>query len=292
MSLFLPCTDELRLANAAEAFARACWHVVPMRPDRSSAYLKYAKEPAPSPSEARKHFQKWPDALLCIRLPENVVVLDIDVKERRLCEILAELNRRYALQHTYEVSTPSGGLHLWYQLPTGVTARNWTSDHGKFPVQGVDIRTNGGLATLPPSVRPSGAYTWKDWVPKVPKVPKKLLQDLVPPEPNRYEPRKLDFISNAGVSRYAEVALTRELERVTCSMPGSRNHNLFIASANLGSLFAAGIIPDVRRQIEQAAGICGLTKDDGLTATRSTIESGWKRGIAQPRSISAGGRNA
>lgn len=276
----------------ASAWAAHGWHAVPFKPDRSKAYVRYKDQPKPTPSVVAEWFEKWGDALLCIKLPREIVVLDLDIKTRSLADIQAELKDRYSLPETCEIQTPSGGLHLWYQLPTGITARNWTSDHGQFPVSGVDIRTNGGLATLPPSVRSSGSYSWQNWVPKVPKVPKTLLLDLVPPEPAKYEPRPLDFMSNRDISRYAEVALTGELERVTCSMPGSRNHNLFIASANLGSLFAAGIIPDVRRQIEQAAGICGLTKDDGLSATRSTIESGWKRGIDRPRSISAGGRNA
>ena len=122
-------------------------------------------------------------------------------------------------------------------------------------------------------------------MPKVPKAPKTLVEALVPQQPAQRkvqrEPIRLSFVSNS----YVQAALEGELQRVVYSLPGTRNHNLFVASANLGSLFAAGIIPDARRQLQAAAEHCGLVKDDGVQAARATIESGWKRGCANPREL-------
>ena len=144
MSLILPNTEGISLPTAAQAFAERGWHVVPMKSDRSCAYVKYASVPTPSPSEAKKYFEHWPEALLCIRLPQNIVVLDIDPRKEKLGHLRRELHVRFSLPETYTVLTPKGGIHLWFELPEGVIAKNWTSLHGKFPVAGVDIRTNGG----------------------------------------------------------------------------------------------------------------------------------------------------
>lgn len=275
----------------ASAWAAHGWHAVPFKPDRSKAYVRYKDQPKPTPSVVAEWFEKWGDALLCIKLPREIVVLDLDIKTRSLADIQDELKDRYSLPETCEIQTPSGGLHLWFELPSGVTARNWTSDHGRFPVAGVDIRTNGGLATLPPSVRPSGAYTWRNWLPIVPIAPNGLVDHLRPkiPQPQRRPVAPLSL--DPSLTNYAQAALTSELTRVTCAGPGSRNHALFVASASLGSLHVVGLLPDVRHALEHAASVSGLSKDDGIAATRATIASGWKRGIQNPRSIGIGGHH-
>ena len=283
MSLILAKVDIVSRADASALYAELGWHVVAMKPDRSGAYQKYASVPIPSPNEARARFERYPNALLCIKLPPNIVVLDLDPRERELEQICSELRTLFSLPKTSSVSTPKGGLHLWFELPDGVIAKNWTSQHGKFPVAGIDIRTNGGLATLPPSIRGDGTYTWDNWVPKLPKAPKLLVEALTPKQVSVGQHYSKPWVPRSVSSKYAEAALEGEFRRVAFAPSGTRNHNLFVAAANLGSLFAAGLIADARKQLERAAAHCGLIKDDGLSSAQATIASGWKRGCANPR---------
>lgn len=292
MNVCLPKTLDEDLGNAARTYANLGWHVVPMRADRSGAYVKYANESTPNPKLASEFFQEWPDALLCIKLPRNVAVLDVDPRARSCSEILSELNSKFDLPTTCSIRTPKGGLHLWFELPEGVTAKNWTSQHGKFPIDGVDIRTNGGLATLPPSKRRDGNYSWCSWTTIVPLAPKALEDALCPSPPATPLPHLAAKRFSGNPTRYGQSALEDELRRVAMSAVGGRNHALFIAAANLGSLHAAQIIPDVRRSLVRAADVCRLTRDDGRRSCIATIESGWRRGLANPRAVNRGWNNA
>ena len=289
MSIILPSVINSSIPISAAEYASAGWHVVAMKPDRSGAYQRYASVPMPSPNEARALFEMHPHALLCIKLHPNIVVLDLDPRDRKLELICTELSTQFSLPNTSRVSTPKGGLHYWFELPDGVIAKNWTSQHGKFPVSGVDIRTNGGLATLPPSIRADGTYTWDNWVPKLPKAPKLLVEALTPKQVSVGQHYSKPRVPRSVGSEYAQAALEGEFRRVAFAASGTRNHNLFIAAANLGALFAAGVIADPRKQLERAAAHCGLIKDDGLRSAQATIESGWKRGCANPRN--RGGAN-
>lgn len=292
MAFRLPYYRGGSLSDAARQLAAQGIHVVPMKRDRSRAHTRYANQSCPTPEQAAGYFERWKDALLCVKLPKNVVVLDLDPRDRRLDEIIDELDFLYSLPHTCSVRTPKGGLHIWLTIPPSIGARNWTSLHGRFPVKGVDIRTNRGLATMPPSRRDDGDYTWKSWVPKVSKAPKRLVSALTPKKCIQPSKIAIEFQTARNMAQYGKVALQLELERVMRAPKGARNHSLFVASANLGSLYASNIIPDPRRYLEQAAEFCGLTRDDGQVATAATIDSGWCRGLAQPRNASFGDFNA
>jgi putative DNA primase/helicase len=65
---------------------------------------------------------------------------------------------------------------------------------------------------------------------------------------------------------------------------------LFVAAASLGSLVAAGLIPElyVAQQLMDAATQCGLVRDDGARECRSTIISGLKTGRNKPREVDLG----
>lgn len=292
MTVTLPAPSTSDLPEAAQLYAEAHWHVVPMRADRKGAYERYGNRSVPTPKVAGAYFHKWPDALLCIKLPRSVVVLDVDPRARSRSEIVSELNSKFDLPETCSIRTPKGGLHLWYELPEGVTARNWTSQHGKFPIDGVDIRTNGGLATLPPSKRSDGDYSWNSWTPVVPLAPKKLVDALCPSPHATLSPPDATKRFSGNQTRYGQSALEAELRRVAMSTVGGRNHALFVAAANLGSLHAAQIIPDVRQSLVRAADVCGLTRDDGRRSCIATIESGWRRGLSNPRAVNEGWDNA
>lgn len=276
MSLPLPDPAEAGLIAAARAYAQLGWHVVPFRADRKRAYRRYADEPLAPPSQVEEDFTRWRDALLCIRLPSNVVVLDLDPRDRPLDLIWSELTGKFVLPPGPVVRTPRGGLHAWFSLPTGIIARNWTSQHGRFPVPDIDIRTNGGLATLPPSRRSDGNYIWERWMPQIPAAPPTLIEALTP------KPYPVFSLSNRDKKAlrdrsgaYYDAIMRNELERVISAKPGGRNHALFVASARLGEFYADGLIPDIRSDLYHMATLNGLAQDDGSAAVMATIKSGW-----------------
>jgi hypothetical protein len=281
----LPNTDGQGLVESARAWALEGWHVVPFKSDRSSAYVKFGSAPTPDADTVERMFKAWPHALLTIRLPADIVVLDLDPRGRSLAGIEGELSDAFDIPETATVSTPKGGTHLWYRLPDGFIARNWTSAHGKFPIRNVDIRTNGALATLPPSRRPDGAYHWRFWMPEVQLAPEKLQDALRPQvEPDRPVGHARPFVGQ--LTKWAEAALHGEIARVVNAPKGSRNQSLFIASARLAEIAAAGTLPErpVRQALYDAAAANGLLSEDqgGVLAT---IASGWSHGSKKPRKL-------
>ncbi|MGY8677109.1 AAA family ATPase [Bradyrhizobium sp. UFLA05-153] len=58
---------------------------------------------------------------------------------------------------TLTAISPTGGLHYYFNYPTGVVIRNRQNK----PVDGVDICGEGGMVVVPPSIKPGvGPYRW------------------------------------------------------------------------------------------------------------------------------------
>ncbi len=281
MPFILPdiCGRDIR--SSAVLLAEAGWRVVPFRADRSRAHVRYADLPARTSGQVKRDYSKWPDALLAIHLSSEIAVLDLDPRTEPLATIRGELKRRFSLPTCPEIETPKGGRHMWFRLPKGVTARNWTNLHGKFPVPCVDIRTYRGLAILPPSRRKDGSYSWHHWQADIPFAPEELCGALASPSHKSSSDQTARPTSafSGGSSPYVRAILKGELERAGFAPKGSRNHALFVASAKLGGLHAEGQIPDVRNELLLMARLSGLIADDGEAAARATVRSGWSRGM-------------
>jgi len=82
-----------------------------------------------------------------------------------------------------------------------------------------------------------------------------------------------------GGTPYGRKALADELERVRTAPEGDRNNQTNKSALATASLCAGGEIPDVRDDLIAAAVAAGLPE----TETRKTVESGWRAGLAQPR---------
>jgi len=258
-----------------------------------------------TPAEAKALFEqviaRHGGAMIAIALPHSVVVLDIDHRPGRGWDadsIRDELARRFDIHdETPEAQTPSGGRHLWLELPPGAEARNWTSAHNRFPIRGIDIRTDGGLVVVPPSQRSDGGrYSWLlhpggGGGLSLPLACPALVAALKPPA--------IDFNTCAPITvpddaerlmAYAFVAYRDEIAAVRLSPQGGRNAQLFKSAAALGSFVAIGVLTEahVSRSLEEAAKACGLVGDDGLAAARATITSGLRAGRANPRTFQGG----
>jgi putative DNA primase/helicase len=91
-----------------------------------------------------------------------------------------------------------------------------------------------------------------------------------------------------AVELYASRALDLEIRAVEGEGEGGRNHRLNLAALRLGELVAAGVLDqaEVQARLEAAAEACGLVKEDGMSAVRKTIASGFRKGLRQPRDLS------
>lgn len=288
MRLILPRTNEMGLAAVAEAWADTGWRVVPMSLAKKPL-IKWRgvldRDPIDALHAFLKVFGSRSNVMLSIALPGDVMVLDLDHRPEKGWDARAtyrDLNNRYNLPRAPVCRTPSGGCHIWLSVPDGLVVRNATSSLSDLGFEGVDIRAVGGLALVPPSRRPAGVYQWSRFRSMLPTAPADLIRSL---EAKSFKavPASAKPFESERIGPYGDAALRGELTRLARCPKGGRNIQLFTSAARLGSLHAAGILPDVRAQLETVSAANGLVADDGSRAVKATIESGWRRGVSMPR---------
>jgi hypothetical protein len=220
----------------------------------------------------------------------GLVVVDIDNDAAFLeCEARG-------LTTTVTIKTPRG-YHLYYQHP-GIAISN---SAGKL-ADGVDIRGDGGFCVGPGSYyrpntaeRAQGKLAGEYWpvptmgpgeVPLAP-LPAWIIDHLKSHEPKEPQDRPTAPVGVETVeapampSAYALAAVRGELEHLRGTRSGSRNQNLFIASARLGEFVAAGSLTqtDAEHELTEAANVIGLPSDE----SNATIKSGLSHGLQKPR---------
>jgi putative DNA primase/helicase len=91
-----------------------------------------------------------------------------------------------------------------------------------------------------------------------------------------------------AVRRFGLTELDATIALVRATAGDDRKPTLAAAAEQLGGLAAAGAVHEgfARAALEDAAGACGLIRDDGLRAVKSAIAAGIKRGKKQPRDLS------
>ena len=102
---------------------------------------------------------QWPKAM--IGMPtghkSGVWVLDVDQHGEDGEESLLRLRAGRDMPDTMEAMTPSGGRHIYFQLPEGADIRNSAGKLGP----GLDVRGEGGYVIVPPSAANGHAYQWE-----------------------------------------------------------------------------------------------------------------------------------
>jgi putative DNA primase/helicase len=295
----------MSVPEAAAEWFKHGWMPFPVRATDKTPIVRWRNDPAAmpdSPAEAKALFEQMSARhgalMIGIALPHSVVVLDIDHRPGKgwdAASIRDELARSFDIhKETPEALTPSGGRHLWLELPPGAAARNWTSAHGRFPIQGIDIRTDGGFVVVPPSERGDGErYSWlrppyENDGQTLQLASTALIAALKPPviNFNKCVPATAPDTAEPLLA-YVFAAYRDEITAVRLCSKGGRNAQLFKSAAALGSLVAIGVLTEVHvsRSLEEAAKSCGLVADDGLAAVHATIASGLKAGRAKPRTV-------
>ena len=108
-----------------------------------------------TPASLKQWWKEWPDARVGIVTGSisNLVVVDIDPKNGGDASMVD-------LPSTLTVQTGGGGEHYYYTLPSKGALVLSTAGS---PCPGIDIRAEGGVIVVPPSIHTSGRpYVWTD----------------------------------------------------------------------------------------------------------------------------------
>lgn len=195
---------------------------------------------------------------------------------------------------TLRVSTPSGGLHVWYRA-TG--NRRWKSSAGSSPGRAlawqVDVRAHGSYIIAPGTTTHHGTYTPVDEVREPAALPLWLAQELdrtnhLPaptiPAPRPVPPRAQQAVLAAGGGR-AEHTLAAVLAPVeACGQVAAGagfSDILNRAAFTLGGLVGAGRLP--QQEAEQALKNAAAAARPGQELRiAQIIRSGLAAGLTKP----------
>ncbi|NNN36153.1 DNA primase [Streptomyces sp. S3(2020)] len=292
------------LSAALQAAARG-WHVHPLRPGGKGSAL-HGERACSETGECADGHMKWeqrattdPDRIRAAWAagafnvgiatgPSGLVVVDLDVPKEKsgkdssdapdgatsfaaLCERAGQ-----PIPLTYTVRTPSGGLHLYYDVPPDARLFNTA----RTVAANVDTRAWGGNIVAAGSITSQGTYEVINGTP-VTLLPAWLLSLLQTPATPDRAPAPLLIPSQA--TRRAEVALTRETAAVRGMSEGGRNNRLLAGARSLGRFVAWGeITRDVVETAFQAAGeAAGLSSGECRTTIHSALD--WSIRTCRPR---------
>lgn len=200
----------------------------------------------------------------------GVVVIDLDGDEGIANWAALEGKVMFRLPETVMSETGGGGRHLFFKSPG--QCKNSVSRIAPK----IDVRGDGGAATLPPSLHHSGrTYRWlvSPWDREPAMFPLALLK--VVKEPMDYGRRPLDWRQPTGDVGKQLAGIVR----VASQAPnGERNHTLNWAAFTAAGLIGAGLSEhQVRAALTEAAFACGLDRVEAM----KTINSGLRAGAAK-----------
>lgn len=154
------------ILDAALDYAEAGFSVIPVRPSDKAPYTAHGLKEATTDAETiRGWWDRWPDAnvaIACGKVSHNIVVLDVDMKEKKngLQSINAWRVNHGDFPGTVIAHTPSGGCHYYFRVADPSLYKNRVE-----AIPGVDIRGDGAYVVAYPSVGVNGKwYTWRHGV--------------------------------------------------------------------------------------------------------------------------------
>lgn len=144
------------------AYTLRGWWVFPLKPRSKEPLTRHGVLDASNEAAVvAAWWREWPESNIGLDVHRSgLVVIDLDPARGGL-ETWAAVCGEYGVNAfaTQRSRTGSGGLHLLYRAPAGLTLRNSADKLGP----GVDVRGKGGYIVLPPSVHPNGnTYSWID----------------------------------------------------------------------------------------------------------------------------------
>ena len=230
----------------------------------------------------------WPGSAIGIPTgaATGVFVLDIDNKPggSNGFDWLADMEAEHGpLPETARVTTPNGGLHIYFNYVVGTRNRGALGS-------GVDIRSEGGYVLAAGSRMADGrAYRWtspdsdstiENTIPPIADAPDWLLDLLLPqnfPATSHHH-----MPSSIGNTAYVAAAIKAELDDLANTPQGARNNRLNDAAFALGQFVGAGALAhsEAERELQAIAQPWG-----NFPKSCGTIRRGLTDGARQPRHI-------
>jgi Bifunctional DNA primase/polymerase, N-terminal len=199
-------------------------------------------------------WDRWPDANIGCRVPEGILVLDVDPRNGG-AKRLAELEREHGdlpPTRTTISGRGDGGQHLWFLHPGGRVS-------GSRLGSGLDIKTSTGYVVLPPSIHPKTGqpYRWQEPVAIVAWPPTWLQRLLLPPRPYLMPVRANGASDSDALVRFVRV-----------QPEGNRNAGLFWAACRAVELDATAATFE---RLVCAAMAAGLSSTEAWRTVRSAM---------------------
>ncbi|RST04587.1 DNA primase [Streptomyces sp. WAC07149] len=283
------------LLTAALVTAARGWPVIPLRP-RSKVSALHGEDKCPRTGDCAGGHAKpeqrattdpdriraaWATRAYNVGLatgPAGLVVIDLDPPKPSdppgtlsgtqildgLCHATGE-----QLPPTFTVTTPSGGLHLYFTAPPGPKVRSNQDILGRH----IDHRAWGGYVVAPGSTTPTGTYTVTDHRPVAP-LPGWVHAKITEPPRIRATPIHPRMDRPAGRrAAYADAALRNEEANVAGAPDGTRNKVLVRAARALGRLIASGDLDRmvVEEALSRGAEAAGLKPYEYRSAITSAL---------------------
>lgn len=265
--------------DAALFYASRGWPVFPLVPGTKfpPRGLSWPKAATTDSDQIRTWWENTPNANVAIATGgrSGLVVLDIDVKnDVDGVMSLAGIEDFEIDGFDLCASTPSGGFHIFYSIPPGMTIRNSVSKLAP----GLDIRADGGYILAQPSQIDGRGYYF-DWMsPKFPdqlSVLPRCIIDLL----NR------DVASNPPVNGvnlpywippHIAPIINDRLRNIASAQPGRRNDTLNKNAFYLARYAKSGAISvsDLLNLLLVAALKAGLADQEALNTIQSALQRG------------------
>lgn len=127
------------------------WSIIPVGKNKKPLirWEKYQTEKA-TKEQLTKWLGEYPTANIAVVTGKisNIIVIDIDPRHGATDEDFKDIQ-------TVRSKTGGGGWHIYFQYEEGLQTKSKIKD-------GIDIRSDGGYAILPPSIHESGSlYQWE-----------------------------------------------------------------------------------------------------------------------------------
>lgn len=297
-----PGDRKVRLLRAASAAAGRGFRVFPLWP--------LSKHPVDKGWQYRASTDRELITRLWSALPYNIgiacgplYVLDLDPDRgaapppqfpsarhgRDVLARLAEAAGQPYPAHTYRVATPSGGEHLYFTASPHPLLRNTAGVLGWR----IDTRGTGGYVVGAGSTLPTGTYQLLDGRAPAP-LPEWLVAELTAdplPSPQS-APRAVPGPRHQ--QSYTRAAIERQCARVRNAVRGQRHTTLVSASASLGRLVAAGLLPHLDAETALRAAAAQHIGTDAFTLheARQAIHDGLAFGVSLPTGLAHNDRSS
>ena len=144
------------VADAAIAYARIGWAVLPLKPRDKRPLTPHGVNDATTDLDRiRQWWHQWPEANIGLACGEisGVVALDLDQRHGGLLWWESYVADNGTPEGTYQTFTGGGGEHYLFQ---------YSGEANVDITTGVEVKSDGKYIVLPPSIHPSGnPYEWE-----------------------------------------------------------------------------------------------------------------------------------